>query len=341
MLKKILANLKWMLMLYSVLSAFAIMTSAFAIWYFAHTNPAFTAMHLWGLFALTAVVISLTTGYMIAKLIQRNLDPIQLGMMQLTKGNLSIRLPIDEHPAFELMYEEFNEMSEAIEDKLKLLQALGEEQVALQSETIETAVLEERKRLARDLHDSVSQQLFAIHMSASSLPKLQEVDGERAEEVLSQLVHMSFLAQKQMRGFISQLRPIELNGKSLSAAVEHWFPDYCRQNGLQGKLDIELQHELSEAKEHQLFFIIQEGVANVVKHASAKHVTLSLHETESQFVLHITDDGQGFDTSTKKQSSYGLTTMKERAMKLGGDLQVMSRAGKGTRIIVSIPYFKA
>ena len=84
----------------------------------------------------------------------------------------------------------------------------------------ERAVLEERRRMARDLHDTVSQQLFAIHMSASSLPKLLEMNPEHGNKVLDQLIQMSHIAQRQMRGLIAQLRPVELEGRTWR---RHWI----------------------------------------------------------------------------------------------------------------------
>src|SRR5690606_30285183 len=113
-------------------------------------------------------------------------------------------------------YQEFNNMTEAVEKKMKLLQQFGEREVVEKEQAAEKAVLEERRRLARDLHDTVSQQLFAIHMAASSLPKVLEMNEAQAQTVLDQLIQMSNMAQKQMRALIAQLRPMELVGKTLA-----------------------------------------------------------------------------------------------------------------------------
>ncbi|MEI0735690.1 ATP-binding protein [Paenibacillus sp. JTLBN-2024] len=112
---------------------------------------------------------------------------------------------------------------------------------------------------------------------------------------MDQLIFMSQMAQKQMRALIAQLRPVELEGKNLEDALEVWFPDYCRQNALKGMKEVELQGKLSEAIEHQLFLIIQEAMANIVKHAHARLVSMSLREEQRQVVLSISDDGQGFN----------------------------------------------
>lgn len=283
------------------------------------------------------VLVSAAFGYWAAQRFGRRLDILHLALKQGVNGNYQVRITETGHNSFVQVYREFNELAEDMEEKMKLLQKMGEERILSESASNEAAVLEERKRLARDLHDTVSQQLFAIHMCASSLPKLQEADAVRAASVLEQLIQMSNLAQKQMRNFIAQLRPMELEGKTLQEALDKWFPDYCRQNNLQGVLEWRLAEKLSDAKEHQLFLIVQEAMANVVKHAKAKSCTLTLADTERQVVMMLADDGAGFKADTVKRGSYGLSTMKERAEKLGGTTDIVSKVGSGTRIKVTIP----
>ncbi|NIK78538.1 NarL family two-component system sensor histidine kinase LiaS [Paenibacillus castaneae] len=283
------------------------------------------------------LLVSAACGYWAAQRIGRRIDTLHLSLKQASNGNFGVRITEGGHNSFIVVYREFNELAEQMEKRMKLLQMRGEEYVMTESASNEAAVLEERKRLARDLHDTVSQQLFAIHMCASSLPKLQQVDRERADSVLEQLVNMSNLAQKQMRNFIAQLRPMELEGRTLYEALDKWFPDYCRQNHLQGELEWRLKDPLSEAKEHQLFLIAQEAMANIVKHAGAKGCTLTLSDNERQVVMIVQDDGAGFNPDEVKRGSYGLSTMQERAQKLGGSAEIWSKPGSGTRVKVTIP----
>lgn len=338
MIARILKSTKWRLLLYFALSSLLTIAALFVGWLKWHDE--LFQSHAWIYYLLAIVILNVFIGYAVSRSIQRRIDTLHLSMFQVSKGNLSERIPPSDDPTFSWLYYEFNAMVDSMEKKMKLLQKLGEQEVLELEKTAETAVLEERKRLARDLHDTVSQHLFAIHMSASSLPKVLDLDMDRAKAVLTQLINMSYLAQKQMRGLIAQLRPLELEDKTLAEALDRWFPDYCRQNGLQGKKDIDLQGEMSEAKEHQLFLIIQEAMANIVKHASAKHVSLSLTERGSQYSLIISDDGQGFQQMENKTGSYGLSTMRERAEKLGGDAEIISKPGAGTTIRVHIPKFE-
>ncbi|WP_234414376.1 sensor histidine kinase [Paenibacillus sp. CAA11] len=295
---------------------------------------------MWIYYVVGVLIFTLVIGYIAGQRIQRRIDLLHLNMLQVAKGNLGVRMPNTPDQTFAGVYGEFNTMIEAVEKKMRLLQQLGEKEVIEKEQAAEKAVLEERRRLARDLHDTVSQQLFAVHMAASSLPKMLELNEEQGKQVMQQLIQMSNTAQKQMRALIAQLRPMELVGKSLAEALDQWFPDYCRQNGLKGMKDLDLEGKLSEAIEHQLFLIIQEAMANIVKHSGARLVSLSLREGPRQVVLSVSDDGQGFSSSLPKQGSYGLTTMRERAEKLGGQAEIISNPGAGTTIRIHIPKFE-
>ncbi|MEX2460064.1 MAG: histidine kinase [Paenibacillaceae bacterium] len=332
-------NMKWRLPIFFLISTCITIGVGIQGKVYINNHYDLPKIPMWFTLIIILALISLFIGYLTALMFQRKLDVLHLAIKQVAKGNLSSRIEVVGLDSFDIVYEDFNEMTDWVEGKMRLLQRLGEESVMQQSHSNEAAVLEERKRLARDLHDTVSQQLFAIHMSSASLQKMLISRPDAVDGVVEQLVTMSQHAQKQMRGLIAQLRPLELEDKSLADALDQWFPVYCMQNGLQGKLDIQIHSSFSEALEHQLFLIIQEGMANVVKHAKAIHVTLALYETDHQYVLQITDDGKGFDLPSTQPTSYGLATMKERAQKLGGSGEIISRSGSGTRVKISIPKF--
>ncbi|WP_106766581.1 sensor histidine kinase [Paenibacillus faecalis] len=331
-------NTKWVLMLY-----FLLIGAGVAVFLYIADQAGYMIIEdnrLWVYYTVGIILFTGIVGYIAGQRIQRPLDLLHLNMLQVAKGNLAIRLPEAEDASFARVYKEFNRMTEALEKKMKILQRLGEQDVIEKEVAAEAAVLEERRRMARDLHDTVSQQLFAIHMSASSLPGVMKNNPEQGDKVLEQLISMSHTAQKQMRALIAQLRPLELEGKTLEEALERWFPDYCRKNNLKGMKDVELCGGLSEAIEHQLFLIIQEAIANIVKHACATLISMSLREERNRVVLSISDDGMGFDEMTQRQGSYGLSTMRERAEKLGGQVDIISRRGAGTTVRVHIPLFE-
>lgn len=330
-------NIKWQLVSYVLLSnllTIALLFVTFLTFQFGKNDI------LWMILILLAVfIISVVVGYKTARKIQRKLDQLQEVMLEVSKGNFSSRIAVQSSDPFNEIEQVFNVMAKSMEQRVQMLQKLGEKSSLSEQETKQEAIIEERRRLARDLHDTVSQELFAIHMSASSLPKICEVNPKGAEQVMQQLIQMSHHAQKQMRGLISQLRPIELNGNTLEEAIGRWFPEYCQANELQGHLEVELSERMSEPIEQQLFLIIQEGMANIVKHASASEVYLSIHDLEHQYIMQLQDNGQGFEQKSVISTSHGLNTMRERSEKLGGTTEITSKLGAGTRIKVQIPKF--
>jgi NarL family two-component system sensor histidine kinase LiaS len=332
-------NMKWELLLYFLaVSELSLVIVLVGLYYL----PSLIAslLTIWIIIALCVLLTGFIIGYFIAVRFQRKVNLLHLSILQLSRGNLTTRIPLTGNDTFDKIYYDFNDMAASVEQRIQMLQVLGEENIRLQVSSNEAAVLEERKRLARDLHDTVSQQLFALHLSAATLAKIIDVDPPKAKEIIEQLTQASSHAQKQMRGLIAQLRPVELEGRSLEQAVQIWFPDYCRHNHLLGSIDVRLSDSISDALEHQLFMIVQEAMANVVKHADAKHVELTLQELDHLYVLNISDDGQGFYKGKVQTNSYGLSTMRERAQKLGGEIEIFSKAGSGTRIKVQIPNFK-
>lgn len=331
-------NMKWEMVMYFLAAVGLTLAAFFLSWYYL--SSLIPALYMWVLNAAAVLVIGTSVGFIAALEFQRKVNRVHFGIIQLGRGNLTERIPVTGNDTFDKIYYDFNEMAGSVEKRVGMLQKLGEENVRLQASSNEAAVLEERKRLARDLHDTVSQQLFALHMSASTLVKVIETDVEKAKEIAAQLTQVSSTAQKQIRGLIAQLRPVELEGRSLEQALDSWFPDYCRHNRLLGSMDIRVSDDISDAVEHQLFMIIQEAMANVVKHADAGHVELALRELDHQYILNILDDGKGFYKGQVQTGSFGLSTMRERAQKLGGDIEIFSKAGSGTRIKVQIPKFK-
>lgn len=339
-MKMIFRTVKWELLLFFLMNSVVtvgILYSASRKGYAESAMP-----QTWLYYLALIVVTTLIIGYIAGLRVQRRIDVLNLNMLQVTKGNLSSRIDEDEDASFSGVFPQFNRMMDAIEERMKWVQRLGEQEVIEKEKAAEAAVLEERRRMARDLHDTVSQQLFAMHMSASALPSLLKQHQEQGNIVLEQLITMSQTAQKQMRALIAQLRPVELENRSLEEALDAWFPDYCRQNGLKGIKEQEFIGGISEAIEHQMFLIIQEAMANIVKHAGASLVSLSIREEERRIVFSVSDNGKGFrPEEAGRQGSYGLMTMKERAEKLGGNVDIIAHPGAGTTIRVNIPKFKA
>ncbi len=196
------------------------------------------------------------------------------------------------------------------------------------------ATLEERNRLARDLHDSVKQQIFAISMQIAAVKVLLKKDIGAAEARLNEAEKLVRQAQQELTSLIRELRPVALEGKGLAAALRELATGWAQQTGIVANLrvDVEGTQTLPLSVEEALFRLAQEALANVARHSKATLVQMQLVIIGETVTLSITDDGQGFDTTSKGGVGVGLLSMKERMKALGGDARIESTPGKGTTI---------
>lgn len=210
------------------------------------------------------------------------------------------------------------------------------EHARLEENRRELVRVEERNRLARDLHDSVSQMLFSLTMSAKGAEAmLVEQDWESAKETLREIAGTSKDALKEMRSLIMQLRPANLDG-GVAVALQ----DYGRRLGIRVKLKCNgCMRQLPSAIEETLWRIGQETLNNVAKHASADHVDMALYVHGSDLVYVAKDNGAGADLEAVAASggSLGLSIMRERVESAGGRLTLTSAPGQGMLIEASLP----
>ena len=201
----------------------------------------------------------------------------------------------------------------------------------------DTAALEERQRLARELHDSVSQALYGIILGTDAARTLLDRDPGQVAEPLEYVLSLAKAGLAEMRALIFELRPESLATEGLIAALE-------KQAAL-----VQARHELAvhaalcdepdvplEAKE-TIYRVAQEALHNTVKHAQAGGVELRLEQDASGILLEVRDDGKGFDPANSFPGHLGLKSMRERVARLGGTLQIESAPEEGTRIRVRIP----
>ncbi|KAA1037684.1 sensor histidine kinase [Macrococcus equipercicus] len=200
---------------------------------------------------------------------------------------------------------------------------------------VKKIVEEERQRLARDLHDSVSQQLFAASMMLSAI-KNHPLDEQPAKQVaiLGKMLHE---AQLEMRALLLHLRPLALQNKSLRAGIQDLISELKKKIPLTIRMDI-ADITMSKGVEDHLFRITQEAISNTLRHAHASQLAIELFQVGDSVILRLTDDGRGFDMSQRDESRYGINTMKERAVEIGGNCQIISAVKSGTRIEVKVPY---
>jgi len=200
-----------------------------------------------------------------------------------------------------------------------------------------TAITEERQRLARELHDAVSQQLFAISMTATAVGRTLEKDFERARRQVELIEEMASVAQSEMRALLLHLRPVHLEGKTLGQALEGLIDELRQKVPMKITMEMDPVVQLLPQAEDHLFRIVQEALSNTLRHSKAQEFAIRMERHANQLRLTMRDDGVGFDMEEKKQTSYGLLTMEERVSEMGGTMHVITAPGQGTGIEIWIP----
>jgi signal transduction histidine kinase len=220
--------------------------------------------------------------------------------------------------------------------------ALALENDRLQKLSGHMAVLEERERLSRELHDSVTQALYSLTLFAETGRRQAEKgDVKAAQDHLEMLRDTAQQTLKEMRLMLHELRPAALESVGLVIALRRRLDAVEERAGVRTNLETNLETLLDQTLEDQLFLIAQGALNNALRHAQAQtvKVKLELHQNalKPELQLEIEDDGRGFDTSSVS-NGIGLQAMRQRAEKLGGRLEIESQPGQGTRVRVSLPY---
>ncbi|QQE73813.1 sensor histidine kinase [Brevibacillus composti] len=286
---------------------------------------------------LVAGVIGLIAGYIWGNLLKKRLHVLWEAATHLGRGILSSRVPelgVDE--IGELGWQ-LNRLAAQWEEQVASLQRLSNHNAALAEQLKHTAVTEERQRLARELHDAVSQQLFAIAMTTAAMKRLVEKNPQRAAQQIELVEEMAAAAQSEMRALLLHLRPATLQNKTLKEAIQDLLEELTRKNAMDISWEIEDTSNLPSGIEDHLFRILQESLSNTLRHARASQIQVKLFTLQGQVRMRIVDDGVGFDPDGEKLTSYGLRTMRERVAELGGSFDIYSAVGKGTQIEVRVP----
>ncbi len=230
----------------------------------------------------------------------------------------------------------FSDEDEELIGMLATHAALALENAELHERSRELSTIEERKRLARELHDSVTQTLFSIGLTAEAAGALVESDPVRAKAELEHLQELTQAAMREMRSLIFELRPAELETDGLAAALRKHVDVLRRLHPQEIELSVAGERRLPAAVEKGLLRIAQEALGNALRHSGAERVELALDVRDSHAQLRVADDGAGFEVETARSRHLGLTSMRERAEALGGRLEIDSVAGRGTTVSVEV-----
>jgi two-component system nitrate/nitrite sensor histidine kinase NarX len=222
------------------------------------------------------------------------------------------------------------------QEKLELFKAIADqlsvsiENAYLFEKAEDMAVAAERDRLARELHDAVTQTLFSASLIADVLPRIWERDREQGKQRLEELRELTRGALAEMRTLLLELRPATLTESSLAELLRQLTQAIGGRSRLPIALTIEDERPLPPDVQIALYRIAQEGLNNIYKHAGASQIRIHLSYPEQAVKLSIEDDGRGFDPADLKPHTLGLGIMRERAQKIGAGLTIESQIGEGT-----------
>ncbi len=222
-----------------------------------------------------------------------------------------------------------------------LLEELRKAHLQLQEQAAqaeELAIMKERNRLARDLHDSVTQALYSQTLYAEAAARqLEAGDTVEARSHVREMRQTAQQALREMRLLIFELRPPALEEEGLVSALQTRLESVEGRVGLKTNLHVEGNIQLLPKVEEGVYWICQEALNNALKHASAQRVSITLRQDEDQFSLQIVDDGVGFDPVDGSSSGIGLRGMSERVEQVGGRMTVTSEPGAGVSLHVEVP----
>ena len=201
----------------------------------------------------------------------------------------------------------------------------------------ELAMLEERNRLARELHDTIKQQTFATLMQVRAARNLISSDPEAADQRLAEAEDLIKTSQQEMGRVITELRPAALEGQGLSGALEEYLNNWSQYAHIPSTLEITNERRLPFEIEQALYRVAQEALSNVSRHSRASAVTVHLDFAPEKICMSISDNGTGFNASDNQKPGFGLQSMHERMEALGGFLVVESTGGNGTNVMAEAP----
>jgi len=233
---------------------------------------------------------------------------------------------------------EFDADDQVLVERFALHAGLAIENARLSERVQALAVVEERERIGRDLHDGIIQRIYAVTLGLDDVPELLATDPETAIERVERSISTLLATIAEIRTFIYGLRPELQEGGGVTAALETLADEVRLHTPLQIDVQAAGSAAVSPNVTTELLSIAREALSNVARHAAAASATVDLSAGGNELRLEISDNGRGFDPAAPVAASHrGLANMRRRAASLGGRLEVVSGAGDGTRIILVLP----
>lgn len=287
---------------------------------------------------VVAVFVSAAAGTLLARRFSGRLQQISQASADFAAGHLDRTVHTEGDDEIGQLGQQFNRMAGRIAGQMQELRQLAEDNARLATTASALAALEERNRLARELHDAVKQKLFGISLLTGSIRPLLETNPAVAQERLEHLSRLTSETLEEMDAIIQELRPASLEDRGLAEALGALVENWRGETGIEVRLHVAQAREIPIGLEQALLRVAQEGLSNVARHARAHSVDLSLHYADDRVMLTIADDGRGFAVDSPRPStSLGLAGMAERVAELDGLFSIESHPGQGTALSVQLP----
>jgi two-component system, NarL family, sensor histidine kinase LiaS len=272
---------------------------------------------------LPAVFLSTYFGFLSARWLDRRLTGLRLATRSWRRGDFSVMVQDESYDEVGAFGQELNRMAEELELLMRTRQTL--------------ASIEERYRLARDLHDSVKQSLTAAGFQLSAARTLTDKEPQAAKDCLARAEDLVYEAQQELSAIIAELRPPGLHQQEFSGALREYIDKWSRRVHIKASLDITGEKKVGAEVEECLFRLLQEALSNTARHSGASVVDVLLAFQPHEVAISISDNGRGFDPDAASGKGQGLRNMQERLIALNGYLTIRSVPGQGSSLTAVIP----
>lgn len=282
---------------------------------------------------LAAAIVSV---FLSQRFLSRPISELMRGVRAITLGDLSVSIPVTSNDELGELASSFNRMTDELNRRTRELSQTSAE-LQIKEAQVKVAALEERQKLARELHDSVSQALYGIALGARTAQTQLERDPAKLAEPLDYILSLAEAGLSEMRALIFELRPESLQNEGLVTALTKQSDALRARHKLDVVTHFDPEPAISLDAKEALYRIVQEAMHNIAKHAHATRVDLSLRQSGDHLMLEIRDNGKGFDPSREYPGHLGMKSMPERAAQIGAEFHVQSQPNIGTVIIIHLP----
>lgn len=293
--------------------------------------------------AIVAVLLSAYFGYTGTRGVRARLAALADASALFAAGRLGHRIALSGSDDIALVASQLNVMAQRLQDQVKSLQEIGQENLDLRRRVEMAATLRERERVRRELHDRVSQDLFGLSMLCRTALAMRDSDPAGALDLLPELAGLAKRTQGAMRALLLELRPAELAQRRLGEAIRQLAEELSARTEV--RIDFSLQDTrpgetgagLPAHVEDSLFLVAQEALINALKHGRPTRILVALGIERERVVLRIRDDGGGLGEGEHTVTSMGMRSMVERAEVLGGTCVIRDHEGGGVEVLAIIP----